>query len=156
MKTIEEFYAGDGSVVLIDTVELSCPAWPEPIRLRNGYVDEVLGGQLYKAAPIAVILPEESARGTQSVKFVIDNITGEAQQHIDLALDSAAIITMTYRAFLSDHKSAPAIAPVTATIIDAAITASRVNLNASFYDTLANNFNRVTYNSDTAPCIKYL
>ena len=116
MTILDQFYASGGYDVAILTLELTCPAWTEPVLICNGFEDQVCvtedGRTLnFIAAAIDVSLPKKSNQGSQSLNFAIDNITGEAQLKIDEALEAEARVSMTFRIFLESDKSAPAEAP---------------------------------------------
>jgi hypothetical protein len=78
----------------IHTLTLEAPSLPGGVlRWVQGSEDESMGLEnnggtvLYKALPFGVSLPDKSLRGNQDLQFQLDNITGEALQHLNKALD---------------------------------------------------------------------
>lgn len=156
MTILEQVYASAGPDVIILTLELTCPAWAEPIRVCSGFEDHTLGGSLFSAAGIDVALPRKSNTGGQSLTFAIDNVTGVAQQRIDEALEAEEQVTLTYRTFLASDKSAPAEAPYVFTVKSGRMQGSTLQVNAAFFDAINTRFPRDLYTTEFAPGIRYL
>jgi Domain of unknown function (DUF1833). len=158
---IERVYASAGSEVIIDTIELACPAWDSSLYIVKGYEDMTLGldGVTYKefmAAPISIALPKKSNQGNQTLNFAIDNVTGQAQRLIDNAMEAEARITLTFRRYLNADLTTPSEKPFYATVLGGNVTGTTVQIEAGFIDALNYAWPRALYTSEFAPGLKYL
>lgn len=158
---LERVYASAGSEVIIDTIELACPAWTESMYIVKGYEDMTLGldGVTFKsfmAAPIAIALPKKNNQGNQTLNFAIDNVTGQAQRLIDTALEASARITLTFRRYLNTDLTTPSEKPFYATVLSGNVTGTTVQIEAGFQDILNYAWPRELYTSVFAPGLKYL
>ena len=158
---IERVYASAGSEVIIDTIELACPAWDEPLYIVKGYEDMTLGldGVVFKtfiAAPIAIALPKKSNQGNQTLSFAIDNVTGQAQKLIDSALFFSQRITLTFRRYLNVDLTSPSEKPFYATVLGGSVTGTTVQIDAGFVDALNYAWPRDVYNTVEFPGLKYM
>lgn len=158
---IERVYASAGSEVIIDTIELACPAWVEPLYIVKGYEDMTLGldGVVFKtfmSAPIAIALPKKSNQGNQTLSFAIDNVTGQAQKLIDSALFFSQRITLTFRRYLNVDLTSPSEKPFYATVLGGSVTGTTVQIDAGFVDALNYAWPRDVYNTVEFPGLKYL
>ena len=161
MKLLEQVYAGDTSVVIIETVEVRSTGQLSHF-LCNGfteqglYVNELSRYITFKPSNIAVKQMDRDNRASQSAQIVLDNVLGDVQLFVDKAAENGRKIELFMRLYLSDDKSKQASNTIKATAKKIAIQATEVQISAGFFDTLNTNFNRITYNSDTAPCIRYM
>lgn len=160
MSILETIYASGGDVI-INTVELACPAWTSSIFICNGFenhvcIDEDAREITFIAAGIAIALPKKNNSGAQTLTFAIDNITGEAQGLIDLALESEERVTLIYRAFLASDKSVPADTPYRMTVLSGEMQGTVVQLQAGFFDLLNTAWPRDKYTAAFAPGLKYV
>jgi len=158
---IERVYASAGSEVIIDTIELACPAWAESLYIVKGFEDMTLGldGVVYKtfmAAPISIALPKKSNQGNQTLNFAIDNVTGQAQRLIDTAMEAGARITLTFRRYLNTDLTTPSENPFYAVVLGGNVTGATVQIEAGFIDCLNYSWPRELYTSTFAPALKYL
>lgn len=158
---INQVYASAGPEVIIDTIELSCPAWTDSILIVKGYEDVTAIAEdgrtlTFIAAPITVALPKKSNEANQMLKFAIDNVTGEAQRRIDDAIAAEARMTLTFRRYLNIDLTAPAEPPFSATVISGGVKGATVQLDAGFMDLLNYAWPRDVYNLNFAPGLKYL
>ena len=147
--------------MIIDTIELACPAWDESIYIVKGYEDMTLGldGVVFKtfmAAPIAIALPKKSNQGNQTLSFAIDNVTGQAQKLIDSALFFSQRITLTFRRYLNVDLTSPSEKPFYATVLGGSVTGTTVQIDAGFVDALNYAWPRDVYNTVEFPGLKYL
>lgn len=160
MTTLNQVYASSGDVI-ISTLELSCPAWTAPVLICNGFdnqtcVTEDLRTLIFIAAGIDVALPKKGNTGGQTLTFAIDNVTGEAQQKIDQALDDEQRITATYRMFLASDKSTPAEPPYKMTVLGGTMQGAGVQIQCGFFDLINTKWPRELYTTDFAPGLRYL
>jgi hypothetical protein len=158
---IERVYASAGSEVIIDTIELACPAWPESMYIVKGFEDFNLGldGVTFKdfmAAPIAIALPKKSNQGNQTLNFAIDNVTGQAQRLIDTALEAGSRITLTFRRYLNTDLTTPSEKPFYAVVLGGNVTGTTVQIEAGFMDILNRMWPSDLYTSEFAPGLVYL
>lgn len=160
MSVLETVYASGGDII-INTIELACPAWDKSIFICGGFenqtcIDENDREITFIAAGIAVALPKKNNTGAQTLTFAIDNITGEAQQRIDEALDAEARVTLIYRAFLASDKSAPADTPYRMTVLSGDMQGSVIQIQAGFFDLLNTAWPRDKYTATFAPGLRYI
>ena len=147
--------------MIIDTIELACPAWTESLYIVKGFEDMTLGldGVVYKtfmAAPISIALPKKSNQGNQTLNFAIDNVTGQAQRLIDTAMEAGARITLTFRRYLNTDLSEPSEKPFYAVVLGGNVTGTTVQIEAGFMDILNMMWPRDLYTSKFAPGLLYL
>ncbi|WP_312800358.1 DUF1833 family protein [Pseudomonas sp.] len=161
MTVLERFYASGGSEVAIATLELSCPAWDNPIYLCKDYEDLTATTEngdvvTYLACGMDVSLPKRDNSGDQSLNFAIDNVTGDAQQLIDKALDARQKITLVFRVYLSNDLTYPAEKPYRMTVLGGYMQGTTVQLSAGYYDLLNLAWPRRKYTLDFAPGLRYV
>lgn len=158
---INQVYASAGPQVIIDTLELSCSAWADTRRLVMGYENLTLGTEdgrtvEFIAAPMSIEYPKRSNDPNQTLKFAIDNVTGEAQRDIDAAVDAGLPVTLTFRRYLHTDLTMPSEPPFIATALGGGVQGSTVTINAGFRDLLNYEWPRDTYNLIITPGLKYL
>ncbi|MBF8642252.1 MULTISPECIES: DUF1833 family protein [Pseudomonas] len=160
MTVLEQVYASGGDV-LIYTIELTCEAWDDPILICNGFDDQVCGTEdgrtvTFVAGAIEVALPERSNNGNQNLDFSIDNVTGEAQQKIDAALENEDRIILMYREYLASDLSEPAQTPYRMTVLGGEINSGTVQVQAGYFDLINNGWPRDVYTTTFSPGLRYL
>ena len=147
--------------MIIDTLELTCPAWTEPVLICGGFEDVACTAEDGRslqliAAGIDVSLPKKSNSASQTLNFAIDNVLGEAQQKMDQAKAAGAPITQTYRRYLASDLSAPAEPPIRMKAFGAGIEGTTVQITAGYGDLINRAFPRDKLTTLNAPCMKYL
>lgn len=160
MTVLEQVYASGGDVI-ISTLELDSPVWASPILLCNGFEDQYCITEdgravMFQASGMAVALPNKGNSGNQTLTFAIDNVTGEAQQLIDQALEAEERVTMTYRAYLASDLTTPAEPPYRMSVLGGEIKGTAVQIQAGFYDLINSGWPRDLYTTEFAPGLKYL
>lgn len=160
MTILEQVYASGGDVI-IPTLELACDEWDAPVLICNGFEDQTCVAEdgrtlTFIAAGISVALPRRSNSGSESLTFGIDNITGEAQQLIDQALEAEAQVLLTFRIFLASDKSAPAEPPYRFVARSGQMKGTQVEITAGFFDLINTAWPRDLYTLEFAPGLKYL
>lgn len=158
---LERLYASGGDEVILYMVELSCPAWPDTIRIVQGFEDFTVTDEngrvvTFTAGGIDIALPARDTSGNQTLSFAIDNVTGEAQQHIDDAINNRQQITLTLRTYISTDLTAPSERPFTATVLTADISGATVKVGAGFFDMINYAWPRKLYTKTFAPGLTYL
>lgn len=160
MTVLERVFASGGTEVVIPTLEITCTAWSAPLLLCNGFDDHACtteDGRVlnFLASGIQVALPKRNTSGTQMLTFGIDNVSGQAQQLIDQALEAGERIHLTCRHYLSSDKSAPAEPPLRFVVRDGVMEGSAVQVNAAFHDSINTAWPRAFYTPAFAPGLKY-
>ncbi len=161
MTILERVYASGGPEVAIATLELSCDAWDDSLFLCQGFEDQVFTTEdartvTFQAAGIDVAIPKRDNSGAQEVGFAIDNVTGEAQQRIDAALDAGAKVFLTLRIFLDTDRSAPAEPPYRMVVKSGKCSAATLEVTAGYYDLINTAWPRDVYTTTFAPGLKYI
>lgn len=147
----------------IHTLTLEAPSLPGGVlRWVQGSEDESMGLEnnggtvLYKALPFGVSLPDKSLRGNQDLQFQLDNITGEALEHVNSVIDAGEKIKVVYRVYLDSDKSAPAEQPIIMTATSMSADYKSVQVIADFHDFLNKAWPSLRYTAEFAPGLKYL
>lgn len=159
MSLIQQVYASGGDVI-ISTLELECPAWPDSVRICNGFEDQTVTDETatvktFSAAGISIALPKKNTQGGQTLTFAIDNVTGEAQQLIDQALEAGEQVTMKYRVYLASDLNNVAEGPLVFKVKDGKMQNTTVEINAGFFDLINTAWPRDLYTAEFAPGLKY-
>lgn len=148
--------------VPIHTLTLEAPSLPGGVlRWVLGDEDESLGLEndggtvLFEAMPFGVSLPDRSMRGNQELQFQIDNVTGEALQHLNSVIDAGEKVITTYRVYLDSDKSAPAEQPVVMTATSMSADYKSVQVVADFHDFLNKAWPSIRYTPTFSPGLKY-
>lgn len=163
-QVLQTVYASAPSDQIIHhTLTLEAASFPLGVmRWVQGYEDEYMGLEnnggtvLYEALPFGVSLPDRSIRGNQEIQFQLDNITGEALQYLDVALNAGDKIKVTYRVYLDSDKSSPAEQPIVMTATSMSADYKSVQVIADFHDFLNKAWPSARYTAEFAPGLKYL
>lgn len=159
-ELLEEIYAGSGGIALVEVVEFHCSLW-ESVYLVSGfrdvvaYVPELGEYRTFQAASVRAGKATRDNRGNQVVPIVIDNVWAETTKRIVAAVEGRAGIEVRTRSYLSNDLSRPVSNTLIADVKSAEDDGTKMNIHAGFFSVYNTNFNRITYNADTAPCIKY-
>jgi hypothetical protein len=163
-QILQTVYASAPSDQIIHhTLELQHPSFPNgSLRWVQGFENEMLGLEnnggvvQFTAMGFGVSLPKRSVRGNQDIQFQIDNVTGEALQYLNDALDVGGKIPVIYRAYLSSDKSQPAETPIVMTATNMGADYNSVQVIADFHDFLNKAWPSKRYTPQFAPGLKYL
>lgn len=161
MSILEEVFASGGDDVIIRTLELTSPGWPEPILICNGFTDRVLTTEdgrtlLFIAANIGIELPKVNNKGNQALAFSVDNTTGEPQHRADEALAARAKVTAVYRTYLLSNLTVPAERPYRLIVQSDSIEGNTANLTCGYFDMIGVAWPRVLYNLQNFPSLRWL
>lgn len=160
MTVLERLFASAGTEVIIPTLEITCDAWAAPLLLCNGFenhtcITEDARTLTFLASGIQVALPKKNTSGTQILTFGIDNVTGEAQQLIDAALEAGEMVRLIFRHYLSTDKTAPAENPLRFVVRDGTMEGASIQINAAFFDMINTAWPRNFYTPTFAPGLRY-
>lgn len=160
MSLLEEVCASRTDRAVVDSLELRSTAWTAPYRLVQGFNDLRLGfgdGNYanFKAAPMGLVLPERSEGVSQRITFALENITGEAQRAIDLAISAGHDVLLTFRRYIEGEYYGPSERPFIATVRGGSIDGYRVTLEGGFNNILDYGFPREKYDLTYCPDLAY-
>lgn len=157
-QAIKEAYASAPTdVVIYHTIEINHPAFSSPIYVVNDWDD--LNASLENGSPATfvrfafrLVKPEVSATGVPTVTLEIDNVSREILANIQLAMQSTALITMTYREYLSSDLSGPQNnPPLTMELSNIKADVFKVTASASFGDLNNKRFPPREYTAEDFP-----
>lgn len=156
-----EAVASGGKEAFVRTLEITCPAWSQPVLICNGFKDRVCGtedGRLltFEAANIGIALAAKNNKGNQALAFGVDNTTGRVQQFADEAIDANARVTAVYRVYLASDLSAPCEKPYRMSVDSDSFEQNQATLQCGFFDLIGTAFPRVIANTERFPGLKYL
>lgn len=165
-QAIKEAYASAPSTsVIYHTLEIYHPSFTVPIRVVRDKVN--LTATLEATAPrdastavefigyqFDITPPEISTSGVPQCTVEIDNVSRDILAQIENAVNggSQELITICYRAFLSDDLSAPENdPPLTLTVSDIVATVFRITATAGFANLANKRFPNMDYTSEVFP-----
>ena len=145
---------------LIRTLEIS-PAGAEPIRVCAAFKDLDLTLETgetftFRGTHMDLAEPSKNTSGQQSLKFAFANVTAEAQETVEAALESGQPVTVTFRVYLSSDTGAPANKPYVMTMTGGTFEGLMVQVEASYYDLLNTAWPRLRYTAEFAPGLRYI
>lgn len=120
------------------------------ISVRKEQLDE------FAASGLDVSLPKRDASGQQNLNFAIENVTGQAQQFIDDALEAGQQIDAIYREYLASDPAEPAAPPLEMVVVGAKMQGSTLHVTASYQDIIGQAWPRVRYSAEFAPGLRYI
>lgn len=162
MNPLAIYYSsGNSEQVLLQTLELRCAAWPEPILICQGFEDQVCrietGASLtFLASAFDIALPKSEGSARQELQFGLDNVSRHAQMLLTQAIDAQVEVTLIRRAYLWPDLSAPADPPNVMTVLGAAFDSSAAQVKAGLLDLLNTRWPRVSYTLELAPGIRFI
>lgn len=159
----EAYASAPTDSVLLHTLELRHPNFVAPIRVVNDHVN--LTATLEPDAPVdpggtvefirfsfRFRLPEVVTSGTPEIEIEIDNVDASITAYMDAAAQSAELIEVTYRPYLSNDLSAPQmIPPLTLVLHDVEVDVFAARGRASFGDFGNYRFPSETYDQERFP-----
>ena len=143
----------------IHTLTLLASSFGE-IRVCDGFDNVTAGletGEFveFTASGMGISLPARSVKGSQSLQFQLDNVTGIAIKKINQAIDAGDKITGVYRVYTASNLNEPGEPPVEMIATNVKANAKRVNVVASFTDLVNKAWPRKRYTPTLAPGLKY-
>ena len=161
MSLIETVYASAPSkYVILATLEILVPNH-DPIRIVAGYEDvtatlETGETVTFLQAPFDYKEPSKDTNGQQRLTFSIVNVTGEAQEAIDAAIEADVEVPINYRVYLSTDLAAPAKKPYKMTMRGGSFQGMAVQVEAGYFDLLNTAWPRLRYTAEFAPGLRYM
>jgi len=160
-EVLKRVYASGGSEQILITLEINSPSFPEPVCLVHDFRDWQLGTEdgrvlLFRGVPFAYSRQKSDNNGKNTLRFAIDNISGEAQEYIETAMSNREKITVIAREYLDSDLSAPQRAPIYMEVQGAHINSSAVQIDCGQYNILNTSWPRRVYSSEFAPGIRFL
>ena len=130
------------------------------IRLVQGFDDitatlEDESIAIFKASGFGVSLPQKSVNGNQSLNFSIDNVTGEALNAIDNAVEAGGKIIVIYRAYAGSDLTVLGQPPIIMTATAIKADYSSISVSASFHDLVNKAWPFRRYTPSFAAGLKY-
>ena len=166
-EALAEAYAtAPAGEVILHTLEFRHPSFTVPLRVVNDQKDFV--GTLEATAPIdaglavtfvafafELIPPEvESTGSIPEITITIDNVSRDILGYMELAANSADLIEVTYRPYLSTDPTEPQMnPPLTLTIRTVEADIFRITARASFGDFVNKQFPSVLYDATRFPAL---
>jgi len=163
-QAIREAYASAPSdTVVFHTLEIEHPAFSEPIRVvrdrqmltaRLEASAPRQGGQLVNFVGFAfdIVPPEVTHTAVPQCVIELDNVSREIVAHIEQAITSPELITVTYRAYLSDDLTAPENdPPLTLTVLAISANVFRVRATCGFANLANKRFPGLDYTAEVFP-----
>ena len=163
-QAIREAYASAPSdTVVFHTLEIGHPAFSEPIRVvrdrqmltaRLEASAPRQGGQLVNFVGFAfdIVPPEVTHTAVPQCVIELDNVSREIVAHIEQAISSPELITVTYRAYLSDDLTAPENdPPLTLTVLAISANVFRVRATCGFPNLANKRFPGLDYTAEVFP-----
>lgn len=146
---------------IIRTLEITSPAWPDPVLICTGFEDQTVvtedGRTLtFIGANIDIALAAKNNKGNQTLAFAVDNTTGEVSRRIDAAMEANARVTATYRTYLNTNLSAPAEAPYYLTVLSGTLQGNEAQLQTGFFNMIGVAWPRAVYNVNEYPGLRYI
>lgn len=164
---IEEAYAtAPAGQVILHTLEFRHPAFTAPLRVVNDHQDFV--GTLEDDAPanpntavtftafaFEFVPPDVDSSGSlPEITIAIDNVSREILSYMELAANSANLIEVTYRPYLSNDPTEPQMnPPLTLTIRTVEADIFRITAKASFGDFVNKAFPATLYDATRFPAL---
>lgn len=160
MSIIETVYASAPSEhVILPTLEILVPGF-DPVRVVAAFEDltatlETLETVTFTAGPFEYREPSKDTGGNQTLTFSIANVTGEAQEAVDTAIEADLEVPVNYRVFLSTDLTAPAKNPFKMTMRGGRFEGMMVQIEAGYYDLLNTAWPRLRYTAENFPGLRY-
>lgn len=154
----EHAASADVGDVVLQTLQLDHPAFTEPLYLVNDYssltatLEDGVTTVTFVAFGFDFRLPDVQQAQSPEVEFSIDNISREVLAYIDLASQSQALATLTYRQYLAGDLSGPCNdPPLVMTVTSVTADVFRIRLQAGFENFANVRFPREDYTAARFP-----
>lgn len=104
---------------------------------------------------MGLVLPDRSEGVSQRITFALENVTGETQKAIDLAISTGHDVLLTFRRYVEGEYYGPSERPFIATVRGGAIDGYRVTLEGGFNNILDYGHPREKYDLSYCPDLAY-
>lgn len=161
MSIINTVYASaPAEYVILPTLEILVPGF-DPIRVVAAYEDltatlETGETVTFQAGPFEYKEPSKDTSGNQTLTFAIANVTGQAQEAVEAAIESDSHVPVNYRVFLSTDLTAPAKRPYKMVMRGGTFEGMMVMVEAGYFDLLNTQWPRRRYTADEFPGLRYI
>ena len=160
MSEAEIYYASAPiDEIAVATLRLLTPGKPE-IRICDGFedlnfgIDGVL--QPFEACQLVINLPAKNTSGQQTLVFGTGGINHIAQQHVDTAIASDAVIGLVFAEYLVSDRMNPMSRPLTMVLQGGRFAGDDLQFEGSYQDLLNMRWPRDMYTTLTAPGVRYI
>lgn len=158
MSLLSKAYASADDEI-IRTLEIK-PSGSDPVRVCATFEDQALTLETsetvtFRGTHMDLAEPAKNATGQQTLKFAFANVTAEAQELVESALESGLPVTVIYRVYLSSDTSQPAYRPAQMTMTGGTFEGLMVQIEASYFEILNAAWPRQRYTADFAPGLRY-
>jgi len=151
-EAIKEAYASSPvGVAILATMELTHPAWDEPVRVVYDHQDlvapVVVGGPdvTFKRCSFG-LTPPKQGKDMPQLSIWVDNVSREIGQAMQAARGTRAVVKLTFREYLSDNTAAgPQYTLSGLAMKKVTITAHRVIGTCGFLDFLSKKVPRLKF-----------
>lgn len=152
-------YASGGPLP-INTIEATCPNWPSPILICDGYEDRVCGTEdsrtlVFTAIALEQALPNQDNSAFQNLILALDNTDGSVQLKIEQAKAANARITLISRRYLEGDLSYPA-ERYRMSLLNRQYESVTATLTCGLFDLLGTAFPREQLTPQRAPGLLYV
>lgn len=164
-QAMQEAYAAVlSSVVILHTLELSHPAFSQPIRIVTGD-DGLAASELvpltletgatvdFTALAFDVTPPGFDDKGPTPGRISVDLVSGELMEPLESAAVSSGVIEVTYRAWRSDQRGTPGDVIKGLKLRRVALNETAAAGDIGFDEVGRQAFPRVTYSIDLYPAL---
>lgn len=151
-------------VVIVDTIEMRHPSFPNHIYLTNQKEDYAATLEpdagvsplmvLFKSAGFKITLPRQGVSGVQTLNLALSNLDREVSRHLELAMQNPEPIEVFYRPYIHSKPESPAEVPPRKLSLDSAVVDAFVaNGKATTVDWLNKKLHKLIYDVEQFPGI---
>lgn len=160
--TLREINAsGSRKTAIIRTFEIISDAWPTAQLICNGFEEQVCTTEdgrtlTFIGTNVSLALPRKDNKGAQSLALAIPNGMGEVTALADAAIAANARVTIIYRTYLTDNRSAPQERPYRLTLLGATFKGIAAQLQTGYFNVIGTAWPRDFLTADFAPGLRYI
>lgn len=157
---LQRLYASGGPDTRIQTLTIEMPSG-EHVRLVNDFTPIWLGvdGQMQEFEPcgMEIDLPAKDNSGNQTLQFILGVLDDDRINNLIIsALESAEMVFLVYREYISIDTSAPARSPIRMNVVGGSFQANQLGVEGSYFDMLNTRWPRESYTIELAPGLKWM
>jgi len=159
----EAYASAPAAEVILHTLELRHPSFETPVRVVRDHHDftaylesdapEDPGAEVtFVAFAFDFKLPDVIKSSSPEIEIVLDGISGEIVQYLDVAAQTQDLIEVTYRPYLASDPSGPSMnPPLTLVIRNVTADVFRVRARAGYADLANRKFPNEVYDTERFP-----